>query len=292
MRADEQRRKDKKREKKEKKKEKKEKKDKIIQNQDNSDIVHGRIGEKLWPDAKVDYLHKGSSSEERSSLTEEHAKPVCLRVPSSSSDSTENSNKRKRPPSPVDVSRGHGKIIRIRLSSKKQNQPDANVDEQKHCSTSGRAQVPPQTDYDTSLRQRSEGFCSTSRSTTNNVGKGLVLKTGGERIHLATKKIDPARVFETISLPAVDPVLTPMQKEGLLYRNLIENWAPPRLQDGCADTADEDWLFGANNKAERSDKKSTCRDESMSYCNTSLLWPRAQYLPEVDIYALPYTLPF
>lgn len=185
-----------------------------------------------------------------------------------------------------------GKIIRIRLSSKKQNQFDVNVDEQKHCSTSGRIQFPPQTDNDTALGQRSEGFCSTPRSTTTNVGKGLVLKAGGERIQLASKKIDPTPVFEKISLPAADPVLTPMQKEGLLYRNLIENLAPPRFQDGCVDAADEDWLFGANNKVERTEKKSMCRDESMPYCNTSLLWPRAQYLPEVDIYALPYTFPF
>lgn len=115
MKAEEQRKKEKKREKKEKKKDKKEKKQKKNQNVDKSDIVQSHIGEKSWIDAKAEFFHKGGKAEseqlERSSLTEEHEKPVCFRVPSSSSDSTENSNKRKRHSSPVDVSRGHGKIV-------------------------------------------------------------------------------------------------------------------------------------------------------------------------------------
>lgn len=107
VQAEEQRKREKKREKKEKKKDKKEKKDKRSQKQGNSDGVYGNFGEKFSTDGKEG--KDDSVQLERSSLTEEHAEPVCLRGPSSSSDSTENSNKRKRLPSPVDVSRGHGK---------------------------------------------------------------------------------------------------------------------------------------------------------------------------------------
>ncbi|KAH6799916.1 hypothetical protein C2S52_000380 [Perilla frutescens var. hirtella] len=292
VKAEEHTKKEKKREKKEKKKNKKEKKDKKSRNLGSSDIVHGHhIGEKLWADAKVDFSNKGSKTEpeqlERSSLTEEHAKPVCLRLPSSSSDSTENSNKRKRQPSPVDVSRGHGKIIRIRLSKKK-NQSDASVDDQKHCSTSGRTHFPAQIDNDIASTQRNEGFCSTSGSA-GNVGRRLVLKTSGE----SSKQIATAApALQTIALPAADAATTTLSKEGLIYRNLIENWVPPQLQDVCFDGGDEDWLFGSKGKVEQPEKRSMCRDDIMSCSNTSSLWPRVQYLPEVDIYALPFTVPF
>ncbi|XP_057794874.1 uncharacterized protein LOC131011111 [Salvia miltiorrhiza] len=319
VQAEEQMKKEKRRDKKEKKKDKKEKKDKKdrkdkrSQKKDNSDIVHSHFGENIWT-AKADFSHNGSKIEpeqlERSSLTEEHAKPVCLRGPSSSSDSTENSNKRKRQSSPVDVSRGHGKIIRIRLSSKKQNQSDAPpVNEQKHCSTSGRIHGPPQIENDVSLRQRSEGFCSTSGSTSN-VGQSLVLKTGGEWIHVASnrvktaaplqtnalpapaKKIKTASPLETKALPVANTVLTAMQKEVLLYQNLIENWVPPQMHDGCVDNGDEDWLFGGKSKLEPSEKRRVCRDDSIPCSNTLSLWPCAQYLPEVDLFALPFTVPF
>lgn len=189
-----------------------------------------------------------------------------------------------------------GKIIRIRLSSKKHNQSDSTLIEEKHCSTSGRALVPPQLENEIAPRLRSEGFCSTSGSTGNG-GQSLVFKTGGERFHIASKQIETASppLLETKALPRV---MTAMEKEALLYRNLIENWVPPQMNDLCAEAGDDDWLFGSKNKkAEVSESRKICRDESSFSCsnsnsNSSSLWPRAQYLPEVDLYALPYTVPF
>ncbi|KAG6390628.1 hypothetical protein SASPL_148366 [Salvia splendens] len=300
-------RKEKKRDKKEKKKDKS-----SLKNLGNSDVVHSHFSEKFWSDGIGDFSQKGSKAEieqlERSGLTEEHAKPVFLPGPSSSSDSTENSNKRKRQPSPVDVRRGHGKIIRIRLTSKKQTQSDVpSVNEQKPCSTSSRIHAPCQINNDVSLRQRSADFCSTSGSTS----QCLVLKSDGERIHVASNQNKNAPPFETKVLPAAskqiknappleikavpsaDKVLTAMQKEGLRYQNLIENWVSPQmLQDVCVDNEDEDWLFGSKSKLERSEKKRVHRDDGIPCLNTLSLWPRAQYLPEVDLFALPYTVPF
>ncbi|KAL1533357.1 hypothetical protein AAHA92_33250 [Salvia divinorum] len=330
VQAAEQRKKENERVKKEKKKDMK---DKRSLNHDNSHIVHIHFGEKFWSDGKGDLPHKGSKAEieqlERSSLTEEHAKPVFMRGPSSSSDSTENSNKRKRQPSPVDVSRGHGKIIRIRLSSKKQNQSDApSVNGQKPCVTSSRIHAPCQINNDVSLRQRSTGFCSTSGSTSN-VGQCLVLETGREWIHVASnqnktvptfetkvlpvtskeiknsspfetkvlpaasKQIKDASPLEIKALPLANKVLTAMQKEGLQYENLIENLVPPQmLRDGRVDNEDEDWLFGGMSKLELSEKKRVCRDDMIPCSNTWSLCPRAQYLHEVDLFALPFTVPF
>ncbi|KAL1542892.1 hypothetical protein AAHA92_19926 [Salvia divinorum] len=318
--AEEQRKKEKKREKKERKKEKK---DKRSQNQGNSDSVFGNFGEKFSTDGKEgkDY----SLQLERSSLTEEHAEPVCLRGPSSSSDSTENSNKRKRLPSPVDVSRGHGKIIRIRLSTKKQPLSDSSpVEEQKHCSTSSRIHAPPQIKNNASLGQRSAGFCSTS-GYISNVKQCLVLKTGGERIHVASnhKKALPTNppfetnvfsaaskqiknVLESKALPAssipikaaspvgtqANTVLTAIQKEGLLYQNLMDNLVPPQMCGSCDDNGDEDWLFGSKGKLNISEKKLVYREDSIPCSNNSSPWPRSQYLPEVELFALPFTVPF
>ncbi|XP_042063184.1 uncharacterized protein LOC121807061 [Salvia splendens] len=328
VQAEEQRKKEKKREKKEKKKDKKEKKDKRSQNQGNSDSVYGNFGEKFSTDGKEG--KDDSVQLERSSLTEEHAEPVYLRGPSSSSDSTENSNKRKRLPSPVDVSRGHGKIIRIRLSTKKQSQSDSStIEELKHCSTSSRIQAPPQKKNDASLGQRSAGFCSTSGSISN-VKQCLVLKTGGERIHVASNhktvlplnpspfetkafsaapkqiknvvesKVLPAASnpimadspFGTKALPVANTVSTAMHKEGLLYQNLMENWVPPQMCGSGDDNRDEDWLFGSKTKLEVSEKKLVCREDSIPCSNTSSRWPCAQYIPEVDLFALPFTVPF
>lgn len=185
-----------------------------------------------------------------------------------------------------------GKIIRIRLSSKKHSQSDALSNEEKQCSTSGRIHVPSQIKNEIAApRLRSEGFCSTSGSN-GSIGQSLVFKTGGERFQIASKQVEtvsPRPLLETKALP---PVMTAMQKECLLYRNLIENWVPPQMNELLAETGDEDWLFGSKTKkAEGSETRRICRDESVSSCSASL-WPRAQYLPEVDLYALPYTVPF
>ena len=108
-----------------------------------------------------------------------------------------------------------------------------------------------------------------------------------------SKQIKNAPPLEIKALPLADIVLTAMQKEGLRYQNLIENWVPPQiLQDVCVDNEDEDWLFGGKSKLEMPEKKRVLRDDSIPCSNTLSLWPRAQYLPEVDMFALPYTVPF
>lgn len=78
----------------------------------------------------------------------------------------------------------------------------------------------------------------------------------------------------------------------LQYRNLIKNWVPQPLRCEHADLDDQGWLF-------RTRKNHRCgvgTSKSSLDCSTfegSSLWPpRACYLPEAEIYALPYTIPF
>ena len=75
------------------------------------------------------------------------------------------------------------------------------------------------------------------------------------------------------------------------YRVLIVNWVPPPLQNEHPKFDDQEWLF--QRRQPRSDtiqKTNTC---SYDFCHGScILYPYAHYLPEVDIYALPYTVLF
>ncbi|KAL6493021.1 hypothetical protein OROGR_032780 [Orobanche gracilis] len=256
----------------------KEKEDKTKQKQDKSCLVQSQSSEKNWADSKGDsFSNKGKVEPEqqleRSSLTEEHGKPVWLHAPSTSSNSTENSNKRKRLPSPsppVDGSNGHvKKIIRIRLPLKKHNQSNALPVEQHTCSTSGSTNLPSQNEHVViGNRNEREQICSTSRP----------IET------FITKK--------TLNPSMIDPVLTPMQRLELQYTNLMDCLMPPQRQDSLLDGDDDlDWLMKSKNRESCDKRPRVLGDHSMS-CSSSSLWPRAQYLQEVDIHALPFTAPF
>ncbi|PIN12480.1 hypothetical protein CDL12_14905 [Handroanthus impetiginosus] len=262
LRKEEKRRK---KEEKEKRKERrKDKKEKSNPRLDEPDIVKAYIGLNNCSD-KGDSLHQKIEAEteqlERSGLTEEYGNPVRLPVPSSSSDSTEKSNKRKRDSSPI------AKGILIRLpskkqnefdasASKKQNEFDASAKEQLLCTTSGRTDCP--------LQNRLESFSCTL--------KGSNKKNGAKSVNNA--------------------VLTPMQRMELQYINLFENLAPPPVQDGCLSPDDLDWLFQDKNQDARAEKRQKLGSDSISCSRSSTFWPRAEYLHEIDAYAMPFTVPY
>ncbi|KAG2303051.1 hypothetical protein Bca52824_031702 [Brassica carinata] len=73
------------------------------------------------------------------------------------------------------------------------------------------------------------------------------------------------------------------------FFNLIENWAPDRVESKLNDSEDQElWLLmkvGAKRQHQVSIQ--TTRNGS-----SSMVWPTAQFLPEAELYALPFTLPF
>ncbi|KAK4429407.1 hypothetical protein Salat_1241100 [Sesamum alatum] len=288
-REKEEKKKEKKEKKKEKKEKKKEKKDKTHQNLDKSGIVQGHIGKSIWPDAKGELLHKGGQAEpeqlEGSSLTEERGQPARLCAPSTSSDSTENSNKRKRDSSPADGACGHSKIIRIRLPSKKPNESHAS---DQICSTSGRTLFPSQNKDDISLRHSRGNVCCASQGTSN-IGQGLSRKTDREQICSTSGQISPVTAVKTGIPSANNTVMTPMQRMELQYKNLIENWVPPQWQDS---SDGQDWLFQGKTEGKRAEKRQKGANDSLPYSSSSAVWPHVQYLQDVDVYALPFTVPF
>ncbi|GFP95240.1 hypothetical protein PHJA_001668400 [Phtheirospermum japonicum] len=249
---------------KEKKEKRKEKKDKKIQNPDKPHLVQTQFVEKSWAVTKSQFLPKGNETEpeqlERSGLTEEHDKPLCLRAPSTSSDSTENSNKRKRHSSPLDLTCGQGnKIIRIKLPLKKQK-----TTEQQPCSTSGRSIFTTQNEDVICSRNVREQICSTSQ---------------------------PIETFVAPKTPKkpTNKVLTPMQRAELQYQSLMDTLVPPQPLD---DADDLDWLLNSKSRESCAEKKRMSPSDSMSCSISWGLWPKAQYLQEVDVHALPFTVPF
>lgn len=78
------------------------------------------------------------------------------------------------------------------------------------------------------------------------------------------------------------------------YRELIENWVePPLLPSQLSTDIDDDqgWLLKANKNQNCGVEKRIAASDSLS-CGDSVSWPRARLLPEVDMYALPFTVPF
>ncbi|XVE67160.1 hypothetical protein DITRI_Ditri08aG0138400 [Diplodiscus trichospermus] len=73
------------------------------------------------------------------------------------------------------------------------------------------------------------------------------------------------------------------------FRELVVNWIPPPVQTEHFDVGDQEWLL--NIKQPRID----IRDKSAASCDVFLQgnftrYPHAQYLPQANIVALPYTV--
>ncbi|CAH9080844.1 unnamed protein product [Cuscuta epithymum] len=260
---------EKKREKREKRKERKERKEKSKQKssepaqsdkrpkiETSQSKGGGCIEKKRSPD---------SEQLERSNLTEEFGHAVCSDCPNNSSDSTQNSNKRKKSSCPPNVTRTHGNVFKIRLPLQKQNNHDSTslAQAEEICSTSGRIDLPVQ-----------------------------------PKCELSSTVCVPRDTIDKISpsAPKSKQVTeTPMQREEMQYRDLIEKLIPSGLSDTLDCSDDEDWLFkGKCDESEmRCAKKMKPMKSSYELCSaTALRAPCAQFLQDVGIYALPFTIPF
>ncbi|KAL0323206.1 UNVERIFIED_CONTAM: hypothetical protein Sangu_1939900 [Sesamum angustifolium] len=285
------------RERRERKERRKQTRDKTNQNLEKSDITKDQIGRKICWDGKGKVHQNSGEAEteqlERSSLTEDHGQPVSLPVPSSSSDSTENTNKRKRHSSvsPMDGSRSHGKVIFIRLPSKKQNEFDAL---KKVGSTSFEKDLSAQSKDNAVLKDRLENTHSTMKGTSN-IEQFITLRTNSVQVCSTSGQIAVVAPGKTAVKSVNKAVPTSVQKLELQYKNLLEKWVPPRLENGClyADDPDSDWLFDCKDKNNiHAKKRQRCGSDSISCSRSSTWWPHTEYLHEIDVYALPFSVPY
>ncbi|KZV33166.1 muscle M-line assembly protein unc-89-like [Dorcoceras hygrometricum] len=273
--------KEKKERRKEKDKKRKVRNENANQNKDKYDISKGQCGKNFW--ANSEHL-------EKSGLTEEHDQPKGLRVPSTSSDSTENSTKKKRDFSYVDGGRGHGNIITIRMASKKQCFPNSANDELL-CSTSGSTGIPAQDKNEIGHKSKRESIYIPTEET-RKFGRGFIAGTKKELICLISgNDAGASGITETSSVH--DAVGSSTQKGELKYNKLIQAWLPPQLEDKCLKADDLDWLFNGKNQGNGVEKRLKSECDGLSCSSSSTLWhPHARFLPEVDVHALPYTVPF
>ena len=74
------------------------------------------------------------------------------------------------------------------------------------------------------------------------------------------------------------------------FLNLIENWAPGRVENKFTDCEDQElWLcmkVGAKRHHHQVSNQTTINGSS------SMVWPTARFLPEAELHALPFTVPF
>ncbi|KAK9136489.1 hypothetical protein Syun_015819 [Stephania yunnanensis] len=206
---------------------------------------------------------------ERSGLSEEHGQPAYVLNLCDSSDSTQSSSKKQKL-TLHDSKYRQRIVIRFRLPSLKSKGLEALPYGEQHCSTSRSVDIIPQDeDYVDSGTQK-ENFCS-------------------ERIETADHDvIEPAATSNCKGSESSD--------RDAQLRKLIDSWVPPPFRIERSDCDDLEWLFSARHRVEV--KRERAIDSALHKSSTKFLdgsfncWPRAQYLAESDVYALPYTVPF
>lgn len=222
---------------------------------------------------------------EKSNLTEEHGKPVNSL---NSTDSTMNSSKKQKQILPPDGGLNPASIIRIRLPLQRHKDLEMLPSGEQPCSAPVRTDVVDHEKHEHAPRSstdRREHLCSTSSS----AGEGTASKLGlMEQCPSSGVAETSSQKNGTLSLPSLDD--RGLSRSEIKYRNLIENWVAPSFHSGCADLDDQDWLFGR--KQLNCDAGNCKADYDGSTYGSPSPWPRMHYLPEVDMYALPYTVPY
>lgn len=77
-----------------------------------------------------------------------------------------------------------------------------------------------------------------------------------------------------------------------MYKALVEEWSPPPILAEREDPDEQEWLFGAKPQKAPGRLKAETSSDAPCPAGGCHLWPRAHYLPDVEIFALPYTVPF
>ncbi|KAE8709490.1 hypothetical protein F3Y22_tig00110330pilonHSYRG00033 [Hibiscus syriacus] len=331
-REEEKAKKERKKEKKDKKEKKREKKerDKAPDIGETKSKKHGH--KKRHKDERSQEAQKGGDYQkrrenevecyEKSTLTEEHGHAVG---PQNSSDSTLNSSKRQKLSLSPDSGHNSGRIIRFRLLSQRHKDPEVLPTKEQPCSTSRKIDeafvqsthgLPSRRHKDPEVLPRKEHPCSTS----GKIDEAFVQGTQENVPRTGTELEEHPCSTANIELPELNPKLSkekPLSSSGvsesvarsaqaslptslcsscsptlaLGFKNLVEDWVVPTQQTELTSFVDEDWLFRRKrnlNSGFKSSKDGNIGSSQMK----STSWPHAHFLPETDLYALPFTVPF
>ncbi|KAE8680385.1 hypothetical protein F3Y22_tig00111392pilonHSYRG00757 [Hibiscus syriacus] len=229
----------------------------------------------------VQFGYKDEVQLEKSDITEEHGPPAGY-----ISDGSQNSHKRKRETDFHSECRVDGKKIKIRFTLKKSNGSDSSISKESACSSGGRTNSNQDSCYVASVPQRElhhdVGWKEHSPSSKPSY---YVVPVPQQKLwhDVEWKEKGPSSSRTSSKDKKI--------KAALQYEAPIDDWFPPLLQPelNYCDNVD-DWLLPKKLLGESAAKRS---DDNDVMCHPSLTsWPRAQYLPDAEMYALPYTVPF
>ncbi|KAK1295714.1 hypothetical protein QJS10_CPB15g00414 [Acorus calamus] len=237
-----------------------------------------------------DLKKRDSDSEhlEKSGLTEEHGLP-CSAQYSPDSDSTQKIAKRnKTSASETGHLNNHvanlktGSVLIIRLPSIKR----------KHLE-------PPCEDEPSTSCRAEPTFESASCRTKTTIERGE--PSTSRRAEATLQRTEPSTscmAEATLQTRAPSTDYRAESKMEAEYANLINKWQPPPMQFECTEPEDLDWLLGTKQQQHNQQALKRCGSSELTSATGSgktitPCWPpRACYLPEAGIYALPYTVPF
>ncbi|CAN6938652.1 unnamed protein product [Brassica oleracea] len=203
------------------------------------------------------------------------------------SDGSLNSNKRKRDVSPpaveslIKVVPVAGKPLRIRLTFKKPKvESPLPQEDVVSCSTSGSDSLIP------------------ARSTV--CEPELNVPSTSEALIEETKKIcEPEVNVPSTSEAAIAGEVKKRRKHKPSkedrYNALFDDWTPistTAMEVDFSSKDDDDWLFGGSRTKERRNCKAANKIDEDVRTSSDSSWPKAQFLSQVGIYSLPYTVPF
>ncbi|KAF9589794.1 hypothetical protein IFM89_028729 [Coptis chinensis] len=155
-------------------------------------------------------------------------------------------------------------MLRIRLPLQRHKDPEKLVIKEQLCSTSGGTEIIAQKMADISSNLTIKQPC---------------LDSG--RIEIAVlDSVKHAAVAKLSTRKSITP------QTDVQLREMLDNWVPSAVQFEQMDAENLEWLF---HPSKHEAKRSKVSDGASCRENPSL-WPRDCYLPEVDIYALPYTV--
>jgi len=121
-------------------------------------------------------------------------------------------------------------------------------------------------------------------------GDAVITSIEVDDVMVTDKAVDAMDIDKAAgdAMSIVNAVDDGRKKVESLYKSLL--LIPPVTYDGL-ESLDQDWLFSSEPEAKPPvSKKQKC--DSDVFKLSSSMWPRAAYFPEVDVYALPYAVPF
>ena len=179
-------------------------------------------------------------------------------------------------------------IIRIRLPIRRQNDdPEVimmtttNKDQQKKPCPS--LEIKLDTVKNVTREQQQQHPCSTSKAHEER-RKDQIVRT----------KVGKERKLSSTTSSGLCRLCPPSM--AVQFLNVVENWVPNRVELTNSED-DECWWFMKKPSSQKFDATERCKqlnrnNESKQAISSSMAWPCARLLPEADVHALPYTVPF